>query len=192
MILAENYHILSDDRDWKRFMDAAEEVHGHLAEHLAQQVKSAKRKESIILARNEIKDPELRFFLAMLLNLPTRTWIYRLIREEFPEKSPEGLCCQWLKRLRDQERLSSAFIELAKKANLGTDIFRARLNAAVPFERSDPRSEAFLRAAVTGVSPQDCGACLKEAIGDSAESTWALDAYARLRQVTELEPLFVD
>ena len=192
VVLTENYHRLSDNRDWKSFMNAAQDVHGHLAEHLAQWVKSAKRRESLTLARKEVKDPELRFFLALLLNLPSRTWIYRLIRDKFPENSPEELCFQWLQRLRAQERLSNAFIELAKKANLGADLFPARLNAAVPFERSDPRSDAFLHAIVTSGSAQNFSARLKETIGDSLESSRALDVYARLRQVAELEPLFVN
>jgi len=192
IVLRQNYHLLSAELDWNNFINTALDVHGQLAGHLTPWVRSKKRETSLVLARKEVKDSELRFFLALLLNLPSRTWIYRLIREKFPESSAEDLCCQWLKRLREQERLSSAFIELAKKANLGSDLFRARLNAAVPFERSDPRSEAFLRAAVTRVSQQDFKAYLEEAIGDGIESTRALDAYARLRQVTELDPLFID
>ena len=189
IVLAENYDILSSDRDWKRFIDAAEGIYGRLVQHLEQQIKAAKRRESIILVRNDIKDPDLRFFLALLLNLPSCTWLYRFIGEIFPENVPEDLCCQWLKRLRDQERLSGAFIELAKKANLTTDLFRTRLNAAIPFERGDPRSEAFLRAAVTG-RPSDFCKSGEEAIG--VESSQTTDAYARLRQMGELEPLFLD
>src|SRR5208283_5362880 len=68
MVLIANHHRLSDDRDWKSFMHAAQDVYGHLAEHLEQWVKSAKRWESLTLARKELEDPELRFFLALLLN----------------------------------------------------------------------------------------------------------------------------
>jgi hypothetical protein len=192
MIVMENYGYLDKDADWLRFMNAAREVHGQLADHLVHIVKRAKREASIIASRNSVKDPELRFFLALLLNLPSRTWIYRLIQGSFPGYSPELLCCQWLKRLRDEESMSSAFFELAKKTKLGQDRFGARLGSAIPFEREDPRTEAILRAAVTGVSPQVVCGRPQEVFGDSVASPEALDAYARLRQLTELEPLFGD
>lgn len=139
-----------------------------------------------------MKDPELRFFLALLLNLPSRTWIYRVIERTFPGSAPETLFYKWLKRLRDQESLSNAFFELAKKANVGGDILGARLKAAVQFGLEDPRTEVILRAAVTGTSPQDLGVLLQETFGDRVALPKALDAYARLRQMIELEPLFVD
>ena len=40
MLVKENHSYLSQESDWKRFMEAAREVHGDLAEHLAQMVKS--------------------------------------------------------------------------------------------------------------------------------------------------------
>jgi hypothetical protein len=192
MVLMENYERLNKEADWLRFMNAARNVHGHLAEHLVQIVKSAKRTASLVAARNSVKDPELRFFLALLLNLPSRAWMYRLIKESFPRELPEILCRRWLQRLRDEESLSNAFFELAKKVNLGADAFGARLKAAVPFEREDPRTEAILCAALTGVSPEAVSAHLQEILGDKMASPEALDAYGRLRQLTELEPLFAD
>ena len=194
MVLVENYERLNKDADWLRFINAAREVHGHLAEHLVQMVKSRKRQASIVAARNSVKDPDLRFFLALLLNLPSRTWVYQLIQERFPRDLPEILCRQWLQRLRDEASLSNetAFFELVNKVHLGVDTFGLRLKAALPFERGDPRTEVILRAAVTGISQQAVGAHLQETLGDSMVSPEALEAYARLRHLSELEPFFAD
>jgi hypothetical protein len=192
MVVKENHSYLSQESDWEQFMEAAREVHGHLSEHLAQMVKSEKRRTSLISARNGVTDPNLRFFLALLLNLPSRPWIHRFIQENFPETSPEILCCQWLGRLRDEESLSRVFIELAKKANVGRDRFQARLKAAVPFEPADARREAIFRAAITGVRPQDVGARLDEILVNGKDLSDALDAYGRLRQLDELEPFFAN
>jgi hypothetical protein len=192
MVVKENHSYLSQESDWERFMEAAREVHGHLSEHLAQMVKSEKRRTSLISARNGVTDPNLRFFLALLLNLPSRAWIHRFVQESFPGTSPEILCCQWLGRLRDEESLSRAFIELAKKANVGRDRFQARLKAAVPFEPADARREAIFRAAITGVRPQDVGARLDEILVNGKDLSDALDAYGRLRQLDELEPFFAN
>jgi hypothetical protein len=194
MVLAENYERLNEDADWLRFINAAREVHGHLAEHLVQMVKSSKRRASIVAARNSVKDPDLRFFLALLLNLPSRRWVHQLIQESFPQDLPEILCGQWLQRLRDEASLSNetAFFELVKKVNLGLDTFGLRLKAALPFERGDPRTEVILHAAVTGISQQAVGTHLQETLGDSMVSPEAIEAYARLRHLSELEPFFAD
>ena len=192
MVLVQNYERLNTDADWLRFINAAREVHGHLADHLVQMVKSRKRTASIVAARNSVKDPDLRFFLALLLNLPSRTWVYQLTQERFPRDLPELLCRQWLQRLRDEESLSNAFFELAKKAQLGADTFGARLKAALPFERGDPRTEMILGAAVTGISQQAVGTHLEETLGDSMVSPEVLEAYARLSHLSELEPFFAD
>ena len=97
---------------------------------------------SILAACNSLKDPDLRFFLGLLLNLPSRTWVYQLIQENFPRDLPEILCRQWLQRLRDEASLSNetAFFELVNKVHLGVDTFGLRLKAALPFERGDPRT----------------------------------------------------
>ena len=192
MLVKENHSYLSQELDWKRFMEAAREVHGDLAEHLAQMVKSEKRRTSLMSARNGVKDPDLRFFLALLLNLPSRPWIDRIIRERFPGTPPEILCCQWLGRLRDEEDLSRVFIELARKANVGRDLFQARLKAAVPFEPADSRREAIFRAAITGVRPQDMASRRDEIRVNGKDLSDALDAYGRLRQLDELEPFFAN
>jgi hypothetical protein len=84
------------------------------------------------------------------------------------------------------------FVELAKKANVGQDLFQARLKAAVPFEPADARREAIFRAAITGVGPQDLGPRLDEIPVNGKDLSEALDAYGRLRQMDELEPFFAN
>lgn len=192
MVLQENYGFLNADADWLLFIEAAREAHGPLAEHLEQMVRSRKRTASLVHARQSVKDPELRFFLALLLNLPSRTWIYRVIQENHSGTSPEILCCQWLMRLADEESLSNAFFELAQKAKLGGDILGARLKAAISCGRVDTRAQTILHSALTAVSPQEFEGIIKGTFGDNVPSSDISDTYERIRQLTELEPLFLE
>jgi hypothetical protein len=51
---------------------------------------------AIIKLRRVTKNPEHRFFLALLANAPDRVTLMNLIRQRFPEEEPEGIAARWL------------------------------------------------------------------------------------------------
>ena len=58
-----------------------------------------RRINHLVSRRKHVHDPELRLFLAMLLNLPTLAACLELLRAYAPERDPEALLCSWVERL---------------------------------------------------------------------------------------------
>jgi len=57
----------------------------------------------------------LRFFLALLLNLPDRDSIYRVIRQRFADADPEDRVVGWVSALSAQGKIGIEFDALALK-----------------------------------------------------------------------------
>jgi hypothetical protein len=53
--------------------------------------------------RRQVRDPELRLFLAMLLVLPTRAACFEFLRTYAPDRDPERLLASWIDRLAELE-----------------------------------------------------------------------------------------
>jgi hypothetical protein len=63
------------------------------------------RQTRIVEMRAEVMDPELRFFLALLLNLPDRDAILAVIAQRHPAGDPRARVDKWLRRLSGVELL---------------------------------------------------------------------------------------
>ena len=63
------------------------------------------RRRAYFLAaqRRQVRDPDLRLFLAMLLVLPTRAACFEFLRTYAPDRDPERLLASWIDRLAAQE-----------------------------------------------------------------------------------------
>ncbi len=57
------------------------------------------RQERIVDSRKHVTDPELRFCLALLLNVPSRRGVFELIAAQFSNRNPIELVVQWVRRL---------------------------------------------------------------------------------------------
>jgi hypothetical protein len=57
------------------------------------------REANIVRRRALIKAPEHRFFLAVLLNAPTRTSAFEVIARAYPERRPVDCVVQWIEEL---------------------------------------------------------------------------------------------
>jgi hypothetical protein len=58
-----------------------------------------RRVNHLVSRRKQVHDPELRLFLAMLMNLPTQTACLEFLRTYAPGRDPEALLCTWVERL---------------------------------------------------------------------------------------------
>ena len=74
---------------------AAVARHGQRAERLLDVFKRQDRLSFIVERRNFITDPELRFFLAVILNVDGRDNIFKLIKQRFPESDPIDKVLDW-------------------------------------------------------------------------------------------------
>jgi hypothetical protein len=94
--------ILRVTRSQDRFLtllDRARSKHGELVDLLPPVFEEAWRQKDISRRRGKITGEDHRFFLALLLNVPDRTTIFRLVKERFPDQEPVELIVGWVKEL---------------------------------------------------------------------------------------------
>jgi len=88
----------SSDR-FHALLDRARLKHGELAALLLPVLEEEWRQLEISKRRAEIRGEDHRFFLALLLNVPDRAMLMRLVQEKFPAESPVKLIMGWVKEL---------------------------------------------------------------------------------------------
>src|ERR1051325_5490178 len=94
--------IVGVSRSQDRFLSLLERArrrHGELADLLLPVFEEGWRQSEITRRRTEIKSPDHRFFLALLLNVPERTSLLRLVKERFPGHDPIEVVIGWVREL---------------------------------------------------------------------------------------------
>jgi hypothetical protein len=114
---------LEADR-YSAFLDRLRPSHADLLEPLKAYAKEERRDEYIILRRRLAKQPEHRFFLALLLNLPDRGHIFAVVRRAFPGPEPAATVLRWLREL---AKLDAVNAWVADVANAGAGTQDARV-----------------------------------------------------------------
>ncbi|MDA0812965.1 MAG: hypothetical protein O3C21_11340 [Verrucomicrobia bacterium] len=85
--------------EWESVFQAFQEKHGELANGIPDTLAESRRRDIIADLRGHIDDPDLRFFLALLMNVPTRADILDLIAERFPDQPPIETVLRWAEEL---------------------------------------------------------------------------------------------
>jgi hypothetical protein len=88
----------SRDR-FESLLGKARAKHGDAIDLLPPVFEEAWREKEISRRRSLITGEDHRFFMALLLNVPARETLLRLIQEKFPDKNPVDLITGWLKEL---------------------------------------------------------------------------------------------
>ena len=73
--------------------------HGRLMDALTAAVEEARHQKRLVLRRRILHDAEHRFFLALLMNVPSRDRILDLIRQRFPDRDPVDSIIGWIRDL---------------------------------------------------------------------------------------------
>jgi hypothetical protein len=89
----------------------ARERHGEVVDDLAAALAEELRRRAVERLRSETKQEDLRFFLALLANLPHRDAIEAMIRERFPNSRPRERIEGWLRRLSGADKLGIDFTD---------------------------------------------------------------------------------
>ena len=118
-VLAETYHHLKrnqmealfglstgQDR-FNAILDSCKSVHGELTERILPVLEEQERQRDIIERRAAITGEEHRFFLALLLNVPSRKKILKLVKQRFPEQDPVETILDWVDDLSRTRELGS-------------------------------------------------------------------------------------
>jgi hypothetical protein len=91
---------LSTGKDrFKAILERCKSVHGELADLVLPVLEEEERQMSIIVRRGTITQDEHRFFLALLLNIPSRKKILELVKQRYPDRDPVETVLDWVEEL---------------------------------------------------------------------------------------------
>jgi hypothetical protein len=81
--------------EWDAAMKLFKKKHGAPAAGVAATLREEVRRNVIKSLRSTITEPEHRFFLALLMNAPTRADLLALVAQRFPEQAPLDIVLRW-------------------------------------------------------------------------------------------------
>lgn len=93
------FGLTTGEEQWQRLLATARRKHGHRVDLLLPVFAEAKRQNNLIHRRSQITSPEHRFFLALLLNVPSRENVLAMVAQRFPDDDPVELVTDWLEEL---------------------------------------------------------------------------------------------
>lgn len=176
------YKFFGNNNELEDFYRAVKRHHGSLADDLLEVSHQHERMTQLLKARNVSKDPDIRFFLALLLNLPNKESIKKLIRERYPKSKPEQLCADWTLRLGAQrEDLSLQLAKLASRSEAASYHLGARIGSAISSLGKEELQRNFLE---TIFSNQ-----IAERRDTDSKPPWQNELDA-LKAIRELAPIF--
>jgi len=88
-------------------LERARTVHGELIDLLVPVLEEQVRQHDVVMRRRSITGEEHRFFLALLLNVPSREKILELVKSRFPESDPVEKILDWVEELSQTRVLGS-------------------------------------------------------------------------------------
>jgi hypothetical protein len=88
---------------WGDLVSTARQRLGERADRILAAIEERARDRLIIDRRRDVHDPELRYCLALLLNLPDRASIFAAVRQRFAQGDPEDRMIGWAAALAERQ-----------------------------------------------------------------------------------------
>ncbi|MEK6334839.1 MAG: hypothetical protein AABM67_07820 [Acidobacteriota bacterium] len=108
-------------RRFDKLLNTFRTRHGSTADMFSDAFAEGRRQAKLVVRRSYVANEDLRFFLALLLNVASRKQILRLVQERFPGEQPIGTVLNWV------EELSQIKVLASDESNaLGIDGFEDR------------------------------------------------------------------
>jgi hypothetical protein len=117
---------------WEPALRAFTTKHGALASGVRASLEEDLRRGVIKGWRSQIVEPEHRFFLALLMNAPTRADLLALVSKRFPKDDPTAVVLRWVD-------------ELTEESDDGIAVLDAQFPDAIKVDGED-RRDLFLSA----------------------------------------------
>lgn len=108
--------------EWEPVLATFQKRHGELAKGVPDTLAESLRREAISGMRYHIDDPDHRFFLALLMNVPTRNDIYAFITARFPDQSPAETILGWAEELIEPTEFGLTLLDAAFPESLDVAI----------------------------------------------------------------------
>jgi len=104
-VLSMTFRVSPTDREkWSSLLAQVGERDKWFLDHVLPSLHETQRTEKLVSLRSSTHDPMHRFFLALLLNVPSREQMYKLIQQRFPEERPSVLVVRWLGEIFKQKQ----------------------------------------------------------------------------------------
>ena len=111
MCLTFSARFASDDKR-RRLIDMVTKRHDEeLADWLGHVLRERVLQSQIRASRETVDDPEIRFFLGLLLNVRDRSALFELVNQRFPDCDPSRACAEWLLGLSKLRANAAAFMQ---------------------------------------------------------------------------------
>ena len=98
-ILQHSMAALRDRGEWHAALKIFRQRHGQLAAGVQATLEEGVRRDLIKNMRSTIAAPEHRFFLALLMNAPTRADLLTLVKRRYPKPTPVETVMRWAQEL---------------------------------------------------------------------------------------------
>ena len=118
------HHCMTDLQQldqWEPALRAFERKHGALASGVGPTLEEGVRRSAIKSLRSTIIEPEHRFFLALLMNAPTRDDLLALVAQRFPEGPPVDTVLRWVEELTEVSDQGVTILDAAFPETLDAD-----------------------------------------------------------------------
>lgn len=89
---------LGEDR-YQALVEIARDRHGELIDHIQAVFAERKRQFNLVVRRGHITSKDHRFFLALLLNVPSLDQVLALVHQRFLDVDPIDMICEWVEEL---------------------------------------------------------------------------------------------
>ena len=91
---------LSTGKDrFKAILESCKRTHGELTDLVLPVLEEQERQANIVQRRGTITKDAHRFFLALLLNVPSREKILQLVKQRYPDQDPVETILDWVEEL---------------------------------------------------------------------------------------------
>ena len=107
---------------WDAMLQVFQKKHKTLAAGIAATLDEAVRRDTIKTFRSSVTDPEHRFFLALLMNVPTRTDLLTLVKQRFSKAKPVDTILRWTAELAEVTDQGFAILDACFPEELEVDI----------------------------------------------------------------------
>jgi hypothetical protein len=104
--------------EWDVALRVFRKTHGALATGVGATLDEIVRRDRVVAMRNGVTEPEHRFFLALLLNVPDRRNILRLVKERFGG-NPAATISRWAGELMDGSGVATWLLDAEFPEELG-------------------------------------------------------------------------
>ena len=152
-ILQECMGHLRDAGEWEAVIRAFREKHGKLAAGVAATLEENVRRDVIKELRSSIAETEHRFFLALLMNVPARSDLLKLVAQRFPKVAPVETVLRWAEELAELSDYGIAILDAGFPGSLSvaiekqSDLFLAALRHFMKDGKKIPDALRVLSAA---------------------------------------------